>query len=134
MDMANTKPITKKRVNITIDAAVHEEMRKFLDLTGSDFSAFVEQLALGFLEQMRPLIRRLEAMNSGEAELSPSELRVMFLQMMGSVQVEAGAKLNAILQELDIVEAEQDKKKQSIPAKPDSIHTPKPKRSVAKKK
>lgn len=124
----------KKRVNITIDAAVHEEMRKFLELTDSDFSGFIEQLTVRFLGQMRPVIRRMEQAQSGEQSITPSELRVMFLQMMGSVQVEAGTELNAILQELDIVEAEQQKKKAALEEKPKSIHTPKANRSVKAKK
>lgn len=124
----------KKRVNITIDAAVHEEMRKFLELTDSDFSGFIEQLTVRFLGQMRPVIRRMEQAQSGGQTITPSELRVMFLQMMGSVQVEAGAELNTILQELDIVEAEQQKKKAALEEKPKSIHTPKPSRSTKAKK
>ncbi|GGB85071.1 hypothetical protein GCM10008019_46270 [Deinococcus soli (ex Cha et al. 2016)] len=124
----------KKRVNITIDSAVHEEMRKFLDLTGSDFSAFIEQMTVRFLGQMRPLVRRMEHAQDGGPSLTPSELRVMFLQMMGGVQVEAGAELSTILQELDTLEADLEKKKALPVAKSPSIHTAPKKRSSTKKK
>lgn len=126
--------MAKKRVNITIDSAVHEEMRKFLDLTGSDFSAFVEQLTLHFLGEMRPLIRRMESAQDGGPMLTPSELRVMFLQMMGGVQVQAGAQLHGILQELDTLEADLEKKKALLVANPEPIHTAPKKRTTTKKK
>lgn len=124
----------KKRVNITIDSAVHDEMRKFLDLTGSDFSTFVEMLTLRFLGQVRPLVRRMEAAKDGGPMLTPSELRVMFLQMMGSVQVEAGANMHSILQEIDTLEADLEKKKALPVAESQPIHTEPKKRSTTKKK
>lgn len=124
----------KRRVNITIDSAVHEEMRKFLDITSSDFSAFVEAICVSFLGEMRPLIRRMEAAQNGGEALTPSELRVMFLQMMGGVHVNAGAQLNTILQELDTIEAEQKKNEVPKLLEAESIHTPKvTKRTKVKK-
>lgn len=131
-------PMPKKRVNITIDSAVHDEMRRLLDLVGEDFSTFVERMSVSFLGTMRPLTRRMEAAQNGGNALTPSEVRVLFLQMMGGVQVEAGTQLGAILSELDTIEAEQAKAAQSLlnvpEQKPEVIHTPKPKRAAKPKK
>lgn len=124
----------KKRVNITIDSAVHEEMRKFLDLTGSDFSAYVESMTVHLLGEMRPLVRRMEAALEGGTPLSPSEMRVMFLQLMGGLHVKAGAEMGTILRELDTLEADLEKKKALPVAKSQSIHTEPKKRSTTKKK
>lgn len=124
----------KKRVNITLDSAVHDEMRRFLDVVGEDFSSLVEQMCLSFLGQMRPLIRRIGEGPVSEAGLTPSEMRVMFLQMMGGVQVEAGVQLNDILKELDIVEAEQQKKAAPLFEEPKPIHTPKVTKGTKSKK
>lgn len=124
----------KKRVNITIDSAVHEEMRKFLDVTNSDFSAFIEFMTVRFLGEMRPLIKRMESARDGGQSVTPSELRVMFLQMMGSVQVEAGKEMSSLLAELDTLEAEQHSKQQPKLLEPESIHTPKVKRQTKAKK
>lgn len=125
---------SKKRVNITIDSAVHAEMRRFLDLTGSDFSALVEQMCVRFLGEMRPIIKRMESVQNGDAAFNPSEFRVMFLQMMGSVQVEAGAELKNILQELDTIEAEQRAMPKLLEPEAKPIHTPKVTKGAKSKK
>ena len=79
-------------------------------------------------------LRRMESAQDGGPSLTPSELRVMFLQMMGGVQVEAGAELSTILQELDTLEADLEKKKALPVGKPSAIHTAPKKRSSTKKK
>ena len=124
----------KKRVNITIDDAVHDEMKKFLDVVDNDFSAFVESMCISFLSHMRPLIRRISSASGNESELTPSEVRVMFLQLMGSIQIDAGTQLGAIMKELDILEAEQKAKFVPVAPQPEPIHNPKKKRTVKTKK
>lgn len=125
---------TKRRVNITLDTAVHDEMRKFLDVVGEDFSAFVEQMCVSFLGQMRPLIRRIGNTSLAEAGLTPSEARVMFLQMMGQLSVDTGVSMNTILQELDTIEAEQNNVAKLLNAPKEPIHTPKVKKTTKAKK
>lgn len=129
---------SKARVNISIDSAVHEEMKRFGEITGTEFSAFIEMMCVRFLGQMRPLIRRMEAAQKGEGELTPNELRVMFLQMMGSVHVEAGSEMQTILKELDTIEAEQKKRLPppllEVESKQEAIHTPKVRRDTKSKK
>lgn len=102
--------MSKKRVNISIDEAVHTEMGKFLKLSGGEFSDFVEQMAVRFLASMRPMIRRMEAAQAGGAALTPSEVRVLFLQVFGSVQIDTGVEMMSVMQEIDMVEAEHAKK------------------------
>ena len=124
----------KKRVNITIDSAVHDEMRKFLGVMGQDFSAFVEHMCVGFIGQMRPLIKRLDGVPLEDSGLTPSEVRVMFLQMMGSIQVEAGSQMNVILKELDTIEAEQRAMPKLLTPEKKPIHTPKVTKGTKTKK
>jgi hypothetical protein len=131
-------PSNKRRVNISIDTAVHDEMKKFLDMVGQDFSGFIEAMSVNFLGAMYPLVKRLEAAKKDNLELSPSELRVLFLQMMGTVNVEAGSQMSDILNELDILESEQANKAPPLDSKPPSpkvaIHTPKVTKTTKAKK
>lgn len=128
----------KRRVNITLDSAVHDEMKKYLSIMGEDFSAFVEMMSVRFLGSMRPILRRMEAAQTEDTDLTPSEVRVMFLQMMGAVQVEAGQEMGKVLSELDMIEAEQVKKAPPLESKTTSpkaaIHTPKVTKTTKAKK
>lgn len=125
---------SKKRVNITIDSDVFEEMNNFRKVTGMDFSSFVEQMTVRFLGEMRPFVRRMEAAKETGEAISPSEFRVMLLQVMGGVQVQAGVELSNVLKELDIVEAEQKAKSQPKLLEIESIHTPKVVKKTRSKK
>jgi hypothetical protein len=120
----------KKRVNITIDGAVHIETKARLDASGMDFSAFIEQACLGFLSATHDMFRRMDVAKAGGPEVSPSELRVLMLQAVGGVQVKTGAEFAKVLSELDVIEARLDAQPKLLP--PESIHTP-AKKTTAKK-
>lgn len=128
----------KKRVNISIDASVHSEMQRVLEVGGMDFSGFIEVMCVKFLGTTRPIFKRLEAAKKGESDLTPAEVRVMFLEMFGAVQIDAGAQVQNILTELATLEADLEKKEVYVLTdkgrSEEVIHTPKVRKNTRAKK
>ncbi len=128
----------KKRVNITIDPDVHSEIQKFLDVADLDFSGFVEMIAVRFLSGVRPLNKRMEEVNKLGLAPSRAEIKVMFLEMFATAQMDLGQVMGEIMDEIDIVEGEKRKEGTPalfpVPASTEFIHTPKVTKSTKAKK